>query len=539
MTVQVSPREVIAGAAAVLKSRHDEVNKLNVFPVPDGDTGTNMSLTLESVVNEVLSLPADAPLEEITKAATHGSLMGARGNSGVILSQIIRGVCEGIIASQGQDPSECLAQALEHARAVAYQAVRKPVEGTILTVVSDMATVARQAADAHQPFDEALQTVAAGAHVSVQRTPDLLPVLKESGVVDSGGFGLAIIFDAVTNILLGKEQAEAPAFVPLGVLSVNPVDDWDDEEYLYCTEFLLFGEGIDREAVHDFIATQGGSELVVGDYGQYKIHVHTNDPSKVLAYALKQGEIAEVHSHNMRRQQAERGHESASGSATPAARKKVGIVAVSAGEGTGRILKSLGVDVLVSGGQTMNPSTQDFVEAAHSIPADSYILLPDNNNIVMAANTAATLIEEPTIVVPTTSIPEAFSALLAFDESLDLETLHTEMSEAAGEVTTAEVTTAIKDAKSSVGDIHEGDIIGIIGSKDIRAKGATIPEVACALLETLPLESADTITLLAGADLSAVDLATLKKLLAEKYPELECDAQDGGQPLYPLIMAVE
>jgi len=267
--------------------------------------------------------------------------------------------------------------------------------------------------------------------------------------------------------------------------------------------------------------------------------VHTNDPSKVLAYVLKLGEIAEVHIHNMRRQQAARGHEPGQAPAAARPKKKIGIVAVSAGEGTGRILKSLGVDVLVSGGQTMNPSTQDFVEAAHAVPAESYILLPDNSNIILAATTAATLIDEPTIVVPTTSIPEAFSALLAFDEALDLEALQTEMNEAAAEVTTAEVTTAIKDAKSPVGDICEGDIIGIIGSKDIRAKGTSIPEVALELLETLPLEEADTITLLTGADLAPADLNALQALLEEKHPELECDTQEGGQPLYPLVMAVE
>ena len=537
MTVQVTPREVIAGAAASLKSRLEEVNKLNVFPVPDGDTGTNMSLTLESVAHEVLALPSDASLQEITKAATHGSLMGARGNSGVILSQIVRGACEGLIASEGREPAERLAQALENAKVIAYQAVRKPVEGTILTVASDMALAAGQAAEKHWSFDDALESVSAAAHASVQRTPDLLPVLKEAGVVDSGGFGLAIIIDAIVNILLGKEQAAVPAFVPQGVLTINPVDDWDDDEYLYCTEFLLFGEDVDREAVHDYIATQGGSELVVGDYGQYKIHVHTDDPSKVLAYALSQGEIAEVHIHNMRRQQAERGHTSAPDPSAP--KKKIAVIAVSAGEGTGRILKSLGVDVLVSGGQTMNPATQDFVAAAGSIPAQSYVLLPNNSNIVMAATTAAALIEEPTVVIPTTSIPEAFAALLAFDDELDLTTLQEEMSAAAAEVTTAEVTTAIKDAKSPVGDIHEGDIIGIIGSKDIRAKGTSIPEVACALLETLPLDSVDTVTLLTGADLSPADLDALQEMLQKTHPELEYDTQEGGQPLYPLIMAVE
>jgi len=537
MTVQVSPREVIAGAAAILKSRHEEVNKLNVFPVPDGDTGTNMSLTLESVTAEVLALPADASLKEVAKAATHGSLMGARGNSGVILSQIIRGACEGLVDSEGQPASQRLACALESAKVVAYQAVRKPVEGTILTVVSDMAQAARRAADDGLAFENALEATSAAAHLSVQHTPELLPVLKEAGVVDSGGFGLAIIFDAVVNIILGREQASIPDFVPLGVLSVNPVDDWDDDEYLYCTEFLLFGEDVDREAIHDFLTTQGGSELIVGDHGQYKIHVHTDHPDRVLAHVLQSGEIAEVHIHNMRRQQAARGHEGAP--TAPVEKKKVGIVAVSAGEGIGDILKSLGVDVLVSGGQTMNPSTQDFVKAAAAVPAQSYVLLPNNSNIVMAAATAATLIEEPTIVVATNSVPEAFAALLAFDESIDLNTLQQEMQAAAQAVTTAEVTTAIKDAKSSVGDIREGDVIGIIGPKDICAKGTSVPEVARALLKVLPLDGADTITLLAGADLSATDFDTLCALVQTDYPELECDAQQGGQPLYPLIMAVE
>ncbi|MCL2324265.1 MAG: DAK2 domain-containing protein [Actinomycetia bacterium] len=535
MTVQVSPREVIAGASAVLRSRHEEVNKLNVFPVPDGDTGTNMSLTLESVAGEVLSLPSDVSLEEVTRAATHGSLMGARGNSGVILSQIIRGVCEGIMDSADAPPTERLAVSLEHARTVAYQAVRKPVEGTILTVLSDMAIAARGASEEQQSFDDALETVSAAAHASVQRTPELLSVLKESGVVDSGGFGLAIIYDAVANILLGKEEAATPVFMPAGLLSVDPVDDWDDEEYLYCTEFLLFGDDIDRERVHDHIATQGGSELVVGDFGQYKIHVHTDDPSAVLAFALSKGEVSDVHIHNMRRQQAERGK----GPAAALPHRKIAVIAVSVGKGAGEILKSLGVAALVSGGQTMNPATQDFVEAAASVPADSYILLPNNHNIIMAARSAAELIAAPTVVVPTTSVLEAFSALLAFDEEGSLEEQQEEMTEAASEVTTAEVTTAVKDAKSPVGDICAGEIIGIVGSKDIRAKGTSIPEVAVALLETLPLDEADTVTLLAGAELDASDLEAVQTLLQERHPDLEYDTQDGGQPLYPLIMSVE
>lgn len=538
MTQSISFRNVVATAASALKNRSEEVNRLNVFPVPDGDTGTNMSLTLEAVATDVAKLPADASLEECCKAATHGSLMGARGNSGVISSQIIRGACEGLVASEGMLPVERLALALESATTVAFQAVRKPVEGTILTVIKDMAGAARSAADGGIEFTEALEIVSSEAHASVRRTPELLPVLKEAGVVDAGGFGLAIYFDGLMSAILGREVVEVPLQLSEETLKVVPVDDWDDDEFLYCTEFLLFGEGIDREGVHDFIAERGGSELIVGDNGQYKVHVHTNDPSEVLGYCLRLGEIAEVHIHNMRRQQAERSSEPMADD-EPKVAKHIGVVGVASGSGLEEILKSLGVDYVVSGGQTMNPSTQDLVDAAEKLHADNIIFMPNNKNIIMAANAAATVLEKPAAVIPTRSVPEAFAALFMYDPAGDFESVVEEMTDALDDVRTAEITTAIKDAKGKVGAIAAGQTIGIIDGNEIEAVGESIEQVALDLLDILVNKETETITLLFGEDYSDEQGANLVRLVADKFDWAEIETHRGEQPLYPVLISVE
>jgi DAK2 domain fusion protein YloV len=542
---------VITGAATALKLRIDEVNRLNVFPVPDGDTGTNMSLTLESVVTDVSKLPIDASLADICKSATHGSLMGARGNSGVILSQIVRGICEGLVASEGFEPTERLATSLERAKEVAWQAVRKPVEGTILTVISDMATAARAAADAQLDFEAACDGVSIAAHESVRRTPDLLPVLKEANVVDAGGFGLAIVYDAFIALLLGRELADVPTFEPMrgDATAVIPVDDWDDDEFLYCTEFLFLTDAddatsasFDKEVALDYLATVGGSELIVGDEGQFKVHVHTDNPAKVLAYHLERGQLAEVHIHNMRQQQAEQSgaQDGAKASAKPT-HKAIATIAVASGEGLASILTSLGADHVITGGQTMNPSTQDFIDAAEKLSADNFVLLPNNKNIVMAAQAAATALPVPAVVVPTTNVPAAFSAMLMFDPAAtDLDALAEEMLSGAEEVNYGEVTTAIKDSKApAVGDIKEGDIMGIINSKDIEVTGNDIEEVALALLPKLNAKTCENLTLIAGEDFSDDALTALAEKAEITYPNLEVDKQRGNQPLYPLLIACE
>lgn len=535
---------LVVSASSALNERIEEVNRLNVFPVPDGDTGTNMTLTLQAVVNELAKLNDSATLADICAAATHGSLMGARGNSGVITSQIIRGACEGILASEGKSLTERLAITLETATTVAFQAVRKPVEGTILTVIRDMATAARSAKNENLDFEDALQAVSVASYASVRRTPDLLPVLKSAGVVDAGGFGLAIFFDGFVSAFLGKEFIAPP--VPDGAdssVAVALVDDWDDNEYLYCTEFLLFGEGINKEALHDFVAEKGGSELVVGDHGEYKIHVHTDDPGQVLAHALSLGEIADVHIHNMRRQQAERpssnpGSSHATGE-DQAERKPVGIVAVASGSGLAEIFKSIGVDVVVSGGQTMNPSTQDLIDAAAKVSADKIIFLPNNSNIIMAAQAAASVLDVPAGVVNSRSVPAGFAAMFAFDDSLELDEIISDMSDAMAAVHTAEITTAIKDATSDVGDITAGQVIGIVNGKEIEAIGESIEEVTLELLQNMVDDESETVTLILGEDMSDEDGAALQATIEKKHDSVSVEVHRGEQPLYPLILSVE
>ncbi|MCL2379182.1 MAG: DAK2 domain-containing protein [Coriobacteriia bacterium] len=533
-------RALIAGAAAALKERIEDVNVLNVFPVPDGDTGTNMSLTLESVVNDVSKLSDDASMEELCKAATHGSLMGARGNSGVILSQIVRGICEGMVASEGFEPVERLATAFEKAKEVAYQAVRKPVEGTMLTVISDMARAARAAADAGLELEEALDGVSAAAHESVRRTPDLLPVLKEANVVDAGGFGLVIVFDAFVALFLGREIADIAHFDPArsNAMQVVPVDDWDDDEFLYCTEFLFYGDQLDKEQGLDYLGTTGGSELIVGTDGQFKVHVHTDNPAEILGFFLKQGDLAEVHIHNMKQQQEAQSEAAAD---APVEHKSIATIAVAPSDGLANILTSLGVDYVITGGQTMNPSTQDFIDAANKLSADNFVLMPNNKNIVMAAQAAATALSVPAVVVPTTNVPASFSAMLVFNPGANnLDDLAAEMLEIAEDVRCGEITAAIKDSKAAeVGTIKKGEIIGIVDAKDIVAKGSSVSEVAMALLPKLGAADCENLTLLAGEDFSDKDLEALAEEIEAQWPDLEIDNQRGDQPLYPLLMACE
>lgn len=525
--------DLVAAAADALKARKDEINKLNVFPVPDGDTGTNMSLTMDAVMTDLAALGPDDGLCEISKAIQHGSLMGARGNSGVILSQILRGLCD-VVGSSSELSADMIATALERATTVAFQAVRKPVEGTMLTVLKDSAKVARTGVEAGSTVDELLDAVVQAAYESVRRGPDLLPVLKENGVVDAGGFGLAVLAEGFVAGMEGHEFKERNLQLTTTPLGVAPVDDWDDEEYLYCTEFLLFGSDAEQSFLEDWIAAKGGSELVVGDSEAFKIHVHTDDPGGVIAWATSLGEVGEVHINNMRKQTAERSKELRK-DRTPA--KPIGFVAVASGPGMADILRSLGVDEVVSGGQTMNPSTAELLEAAERVNADAVVILPNNKNIVMAAQQVAGVFERPVRVVPTTSVPEAFSALLVADLTAPLDDVADAMAAAAAEVRTGEVTTAIKDSKAKVGPIKAGQVIGI-SDHEIEVVGDDVVDVAVKLVDLL-VDDAETLTILAGEDLSEDDLARIVDAVEKKHPDLEIDTHDGGQPLYPVVLAAE
>ncbi|MDF1542530.1 MAG: DAK2 domain-containing protein [Anaerosomatales bacterium] len=539
MTPSPSFTALVGAAANALRERAEEVNRLNVFPVPDGDTGTNMSLTMDAVVAELGQMPPTASVSDICQAVTHGSLMGARGNSGVILSQILRGLCE-VIAAGSADGPELLAGALERATAVAFQAVRKPVEGTMLTVLRDSAAAARSAADAGTDLESALDAILAASVESVRRTPELLPVLKENGVVDAGGFGLSILAEGLLAAWRGTEfdtSVMEPATVP--VFDIQPVDDWDDEEYVYCTEFLLLGEALDRHSVEEYVASQGGSELVVGEGGLLKIHVHTDDPGAVLSYMTALGEVAEVHINNMRQQTEARteGLRSEPGAAPDTPRKAIGFVAVGAGDGIREILASLGVDMVVNGGQTMNPSTAELLAAAEEVHAESVIILPNNKNIQMAAQQVIPVAPMPVAVVPTTSVPEAFAAMLAADAHADLDSVARAMTQAAAEVRTGEVTTAVKDSKGKVGPISKGQVIGI-ADHEIEVVGEGVADVALKLADII-IGDGETLTLLGGSEVSDTDLEQLAADISAAHPEIEVEHHRGGQPLYPVIMSVE
>ncbi len=532
----------IINASASLSSRKEEINRLNVFPVPDGDTGTNMSLTLESVVNNLKTLSLNVKGAEVRKAIVTGALMGARGNSGVITSQILRGFCEGSAEFDTLN-TESLARAFEKAVEVAFQAVRKPVEGTILTVLRDGADEAKKAEEAHLTTNEALDAIVNEVYASVQRTPDFLPVLKENGVVDAGGFGLAILFDGFSASLQGKaEVLDESQLVGGGAprVEIEQIEDWDNSDYRYCNEFLVDSETLDPKEALDFLETMGDCELCVGSTPKFKVHVHSNHPDQVLAYFLERGQISEVHIHNMDMQSLERARKIAEEAGANAAElKEIGYVAVAPGEGNANILKSLGVDVVVSGGQTMNPSTKDLLDAIRATPAEQVIVLPNNSNIIMAANSACDLADKPCAVVPTTSVPQSFAAMFAVIPDGALEDNAEAMQEATSAVKTGEVTTAIKNSRDAHRNrIRKGDIIGIADGS-IEAVGKDLSEVVMKLLEAMDASEADNLTLLAGEDLDESALDALVAQIEEAYPDVEIDPQFGGQPLYPVVFSLE
>ena len=542
-------------AAKAVADKAEDINKLNVFPVPDGDTGTNMSLTLASVVKELTALPADATMEDIAAAITHGSLMGARGNSGVITSQILRGVAEGLVDASEPVGSDDIARAFRRAVKVAFQAVRKPIEGTILTVLRDVSTKADECEKKKLSAADALDAIVVEAYQSVARTPDLLPVLKENGVVDSGAFGFAIFMEYFVAAALGRTSkvegfsatfdadADSARAGALDRVKIEANDDWEGSEFRYCNEFLFKAERrFDEDEALRFLASMGDCELLVGAYPDYKVHVHSNTPNLVLEHMLQFGQVYEVFIHNMDLEVAERTakiHADQEAASEPA--KPLGFVAVAAGSGEVDILVSMGVDVVVSGGQTMNPSTADLLEAVERVNAEAVVILPNNGNIRMAAEAAASACtDKRVVVVPTKTVPQAFSALFAVMPDAELDDVVEAMTDAAREVRDGEVTCAVRDSKASDDTpIHAGDVMGIIdGSIDIV--GSDVKQVTLDCIARMQdEEEGDTLTILAGSDLSDEDFADIIDAIEQAQPDLEVDAHRGEQPLYPVIFSIE
>ncbi|ADK68175.1 DAK2 domain fusion protein YloV [Olsenella uli DSM 7084] len=542
-------------AAQVVADKADEINKLNVFPVPDGDTGTNMSLTLGTVVKEIEALPQGASMDDIAKAITHGSLMGARGNSGVITSQILRGVAEGLASSKGaQATTADIASALRNGVKVAFKAVRKPVEGTILTVLRDVSTKADQMERAKATPQETLDAIVVEAYESVARTPDLLPVLRENGVVDSGAFGLATFIEAFVNAYNGKAgevsdfrttvDSEGAKAQVAGVVDIEINEDWEGSEFRYCTEFLFHADSpdFDESANLKYLSSMGDCELLVGSNPDYKIHVHTNRPDRVLRHMLHRGQIFNVFVHNMDLEAQERTEsirEDKQAASGP--RKPLGFVAVAAGSGQADILRSLGVDVIVSGGQTMNPSTADILGAIKECNAEGVIVLPNNGNIRMAAEAAVSACEGVrAAVVPTKTVLQAFAAMFAADPEGELDANVDEMSDAIAQIRDGEITTAVRDSAAADGTpIHSGDVMGIEGGS-IEVVGSDVEQVTIEVINRMQAEEeGDTLTILAGSDLDDDAFQHLLSAIEEAQPDLEVDAHRGEQPLYPVVFSIE
>ena len=531
-------RDMFVSGANNLQNNKDLVDKLNVFPVPDGDTGTNMSLTISYAIKELSKVENDN-ITDIGKALSKGSLMGARGNSGVILSQIIRGIAKSIEGKENLNVVD-LANALKNGSDTAYKAVIKPIEGTILTVVRESGEYAVKIAKPDMDMIEFLELVVKKANESLNKTPELLKALKEAGVVDSGGKGLVLIYEGMLSSLKGNNIESVEG----GVSNTSDVNveqniSTEDIKFQYCTEFILESNKIDDLAIRDIYMKFGDSLAVVGDEGVIKVHVHTNDPGLAIQEALKYGELLTIKIENMKLQHENKVlNETAQTQEVPVEEKEYGFIATSMGEGLAQILKDFGVDHIIEGGQTMNPSTEDFMKAIESLHAKNIIILPNNSNIIMAANQAKELSDKNIIVIPTKNVAQAFATLVTFDADADVSENEANMIEALSTVKSGQVTYAVRDTVINDVEVKEGNIIGIAEGKLLSA-GDKINEITADLVEKLVDEDSAIITLFYGEDTSKEEAEALRDLLEEKYEDIDVELHYGGQPLYYYLISVE
>ena len=528
-------KRALLGSLSWLSANHEEANRLNVFPVPDGDTGTNMLLTLQSAVEDIKDSNA-AEVSKIAKLASHGSLMGARGNSGVILSQIFRGFARAVEGKSSLTPSD-LAVAFVEAANAAYRAVNKPTEGTILTVAREAgraATAAASEPDATVPSVIAAATE--GARAAVLKTPSQLSILREAGVVDAGGFGLQIILEGmlktVEEIDMLPARASTPRPLPAQVALDLPEGGWG-----YCTEFLIEGNGLDVEAIRNQIEALGNSVMVVGEPELVKVHVHTDDPTRVITLAGRNGKLLKLSVGDMSTQH-KRILESEAASTKPLRPNGVGLVAVVAGLGLVEIFRGLGVDAIVEGGQTMNPSTQDMLIAIESVPYNEVILLPNNRNVILAAKQVVGLTKKKVHVLETDSVPEGVAAVVAFRPDRSGADNVTAMKAEAERVQTIEVTHAVRDTRSNGLRVKKGDVIGLINEK-LEFAGHDYAEVVNKALGKLGPDSYELVTVYRGAGASEDELDVLQTAIRSNFPGLEVEVQQGGQQHYPFILSVE
>ncbi|MTR41908.1 DAK2 domain-containing protein [Streptococcus parasanguinis] len=545
-------QEMVQAGATRLNKQAEYVNSLNVFPVPDGDTGTNMGMTIENGAKEVSDRSAST-VGEAAGIFAKGLLMGARGNSGVITSQLFRGFSQSVKDKEELDGA-ALAAAFQSGVEVAYKAVMKPVEGTILTVSRGAAIGAKKKAESTNDAVEVMRAALEGAKTALAKTPDMLPVLKEVGVVDSGGQGLVFIYEgflsALTGEFIASEEFQATPATMSEMInaehhkSVAGHVATEDIKFGYCTEIMValkqgptYVKDFDYDEFRNYLNNLGDSLLVVNDDEIVKVHVHTEDPGLVMQEGLKYGSLVKVKVDNMRNQH-EAQVEKEERQAKPVEEKEYAIIAVVAGDGLADIFKAQGVDYIISGGQTMNPSTEDFVKAVEELNARNIIILPNNKNILMAAQSAAEVIDQPAAVVETKTIPQGLTSLLAFDESKSIEENYERMSASLGDVVSGSVTTAVRDTTIDGLEIHENDNLGMVDGKIVVSNPdmmETLEETFAHMLD----EDSEIVTIYVGEDGSEEMANELAQALAEKYEDVEVEIHQGGQPVYPYLFSVE
>jgi DAK2 domain fusion protein YloV len=545
-------QEMVQAGATRLNKQAEYVNSLNVFPVPDGDTGTNMGMTIENGAKEVSDRSAST-VGEAAGIFAKGLLMGARGNSGVITSQLFRGFSQSVKDKEELDGA-ALAAAFQSGVEVAYKAVMKPVEGTILTVSRGAAIGAKKKAESTNDAVEVMRAALEGAKTALAKTPDMLPVLKEVGVVDSGGQGLVFIYEgflsALTGEFIASEEFQATPATMSEMInaehhkSVAGHVATEDIKFGYCTEIMValkqgptYVKDFDYDEFRNYLNNLGDSLLVVNDDEIVKVHVHTEDPGLVMQEGLKYGSLVKVKVDNMRNQH-EAQVEKEERQAKPVEEKEYAIIAVVAGDGLADIFKAQGVDYIISGGQTMNPSTEDFVKAVEELNARNIIILPNNKNILMAAQSAAEVIDQPAAVVETKTIPQGLTSLLAFDESKSIEENYERMSASLGDVVSGSVTTAVRDTTIDGLEIHENDNLGMVDGKIVVSNPdmmETLEETFAHMLD----EDSEIVTIYVGEDGSEELANELAQALAEKYEDVEVEIHQGGQPVYPYLFSVE
>lgn len=545
-------QEMVQAGATRLNKQAEYVNSLNVFPVPDGDTGTNMGMTIENGAKEVSDRSAST-VGEAAGIFAKGLLMGARGNSGVITSQLFRGFSQSVKDKEELDGA-ALAAAFQSGVEVAYKAVMKPVEGTILTVSRGAAIGAKKKAESTNDAVEVMRAALEGAKTALAKTPDMLPVLKEVGVADSGGQGLVFIYEgflsALTGEFIASEEFQATPATMSEMInaehhkSVAGHVATEDIKFGYCTEIMValkqgptYVKDFDYDEFRNYLNNLGDSLLVVNDDEIVKVHVHTEDPGLVMQEGLKYGSLVKVKVDNMRNQH-EAQVEKEERQAKPVEEKEYAIIAVAAGDGLADIFKAQGVDYIISGGQTMNPSTEDFVKAVEGLNARNIIILPNNKNILMAAQSAAEVIDQPAAVVETKTIPQGLTSLLAFDESKSIEENYERMSAALADVVSGSVTTAVRDTTIDGLEIHENDNLGMVDGKIVVSNPdmmETLEETFAHMLD----EDSEIVTIYVGEEGSEEVANELAQSLAEKYEDVEVEIHQGGQPVYPYLFSVE